>query len=57
MVVAAFTVARLDDKLNIEQLGYELFSLVEQFECRKLVPDRFFAKKSKNAWSIKTKTK
>lgn len=36
-VVAGFTVPRLSDDFNLEQLGHELFALVEQQGCRKLV--------------------
>lgn len=36
-IVAGFTVPRLSDDFNLEQLGHELFALVEQQGCRKLV--------------------
>lgn len=36
-VIASFTVPRLSDEYNLEQLGHELFALVEQYGCRKLV--------------------
>ena len=39
VIVAAFTVAHLDDDENIEQLGHEIFSLVDEVGCRKLVLD------------------
>ncbi len=35
--VVTFTVAYLDDEENIQQLGNELFTLVEQFGFRKLI--------------------
>ncbi|MGH7199472.1 MAG: STAS domain-containing protein [Planctomycetaceae bacterium] len=39
VVIAEFTQSRLSDDENIEQLGHELFSLIDQFGCRKLVLD------------------
>src|SRR5207249_2591595 len=36
-VVAGFNVPRLTEDFNLEQLGHELFALVEQYGCRKLV--------------------
>ncbi len=36
MVVVSFTVPQLNEEENIEQLGRELFALVEQFGCRKV---------------------
>ena len=38
-VIARFTRATLTDDENIEQLGRELFSLVDQFDRRKVVLD------------------
>ncbi len=35
--VATFQSQRLSDEVNVEQLGHELISLVEQFGCRKIV--------------------
>lgn len=37
VVVGKFSVPHLTDDQNIEMLGHELFALVEQFECRKIV--------------------
>ncbi len=37
IAVASFTVSRLDDEANIEELGQELFAIVDKFGCRKLV--------------------
>jgi anti-sigma B factor antagonist len=37
VTVARFTVPRLTEDVNLEQLGHELFTLVDQFDCRKLV--------------------
>ncbi len=37
IVVAAFTVSQLSDDQNIDQLGHELFALVDQYGCRKFV--------------------
>ena len=37
IVVASFTVSRLDDEANIEEVGQELFAIVDKFGCRKLV--------------------
>ena len=37
--IVGFTVSNLTDEENIEQLGRELFSLVDQTGCRKLVLD------------------
>ena len=36
-VVAAFDRPNLSEDENIEQLGHELFSLVDQYDCRKVV--------------------
>ena len=36
-VVASFDRPNLTEDENIEQLGHELFSLVDQFDCRKVV--------------------
>ncbi len=37
IVVAAFTVSQLSDDQNIDQLGHELFALVDQYGCRRFV--------------------
>lgn len=37
VVVGQFSVSRLSDDQNIEQLGHDLFALVEQFDKRKVV--------------------
>ncbi|MFM8288064.1 MAG: STAS domain-containing protein [Planctomycetaceae bacterium] len=37
--VARVRVARLTEDVNLEQFGHELFALVEQSSCRKLVVD------------------
>jgi anti-anti-sigma factor len=37
VTVARFTVPRLTEEVNLEQLGHELFALIDQFECRRLV--------------------
>lgn len=37
VTIARFVVPRLTDEENIEQLGHELFALVEQFDRRKIV--------------------
>ena len=37
LLIVTFTISYLDDEENIEQLGHELFALVEQFGCRKLI--------------------
>lgn len=37
VVVGQFSVSRLSDDQNIEQLGHDLFALVEQFDRRKVV--------------------
>lgn len=37
VVVGQFSVPRLSDDQNIEQLGQDLFALVEQFDKRKVV--------------------
>ena len=37
VVVAQFVLSHLSDEENVEQLGHELFTLVDHFECRKLV--------------------
>lgn len=37
LVIAEFTIPRLTEEFNLEQLGHELFALVEQYGCRKLV--------------------
>ncbi|MFM9963995.1 MAG: STAS domain-containing protein [Planctomycetaceae bacterium] len=39
VLVASFTMRMLNDEENIEQLGQELFSLVEQYNWLKLVLD------------------
>lgn len=39
VAIAAFTKSRLSEEENIEQLAHELFSLVEHFNCRKVVLD------------------
>lgn len=39
VLVAGFTMRMLNDEENIEQLGQELFSLVEQYNWLKLVLD------------------
>ena len=39
VIVATFTVTELNDDENLEQLGHELFVLIDQFGCRKLVVD------------------
>ena len=39
VVVAAFKLDRITEEDNIEQLGHELFSIVDQQDCRKLVID------------------
>jgi anti-sigma B factor antagonist len=39
VVVARFTRPNLSEEENVEQLGHELFSLVDQFDCRKVVLD------------------
>ena len=36
-IIANFTVPFLTEEVNLEQLGHELFALVEQFGCRQLV--------------------
>ncbi len=36
-LIVGFTVPRLSEDVNLEQLGHELFALVEQYGCRKLV--------------------
>ena len=37
VVVATFGMSQINDEANIEELGHELFALVDQFECRKVV--------------------
>lgn len=37
VTVARFTVPRLTEEVNLEQVGHELFALIEQLDCRKLV--------------------
>ena len=37
VTVVAFTSSHLTDEENIEQLGHEMFALVEQFNCRRVV--------------------
>ena len=39
LVVARIRVATLTEDMNLEQFGHELFALVEQMGCRKLVVD------------------
>ena len=39
VAIARFTLAQLNDEENIEQVGHELFALVDQFGCRKIVMD------------------
>lgn len=36
-VVARFTRSHLSEEDNIEQMGHELVSLIEQYQCRRLV--------------------
>lgn len=35
--IVQFVLSQLRDDENIEQMGYELFALVEQYGCRKIV--------------------
>ncbi len=37
VVVVTFSMSHISDEDNIEDLGHELFGLVEQFNCRKVV--------------------
>lgn len=37
--IVSFTLERITEDENIEQLGHELFSLVDQYGCRKIVLD------------------
>lgn len=37
LVIASVRVATLTEDMNLEQFGHELFALVEQLGCRKLV--------------------
>lgn len=37
VVVATFGMSQINDETNIEELGHELFALVDQFDCRKVV--------------------
>ncbi|RPI82322.1 MAG: anti-sigma factor antagonist [Planctomycetaceae bacterium] len=37
LVIAAIRVSTLTEDMNLEQFGHELFALVEQLGCRKLV--------------------
>jgi anti-sigma B factor antagonist len=39
VMVACVTVPQLTEEENIEQMGQEFFSLVGQYECRRLVVD------------------
>ena len=39
VVIATFTVEHLSDEENVEQLGHELFTLVDQFGYQRLVLD------------------
>lgn len=39
VVVAAFAVSQLTDDENVEVLGRELFCLVDQYECERIVLD------------------
>jgi len=39
VIVATFTISELNDDANLEQLGHELFVLIDQFGCRKLIVD------------------
>ena len=39
VVIACVTVPQLTEEENIEQMGQEFFSLVGQYECRRLVVD------------------
>jgi anti-sigma B factor antagonist len=39
VTVAAFKLDRITEEDNIEQLGHELFSIVDQLGCRKLAMD------------------
>jgi anti-sigma B factor antagonist len=36
-VIATVAVSLLTEDINLEQLGHELFAIVEQFGCRKMV--------------------
>jgi anti-sigma B factor antagonist len=37
VTIVGFTLSSLTEESNIDQVGQELFSLVEQFDCRSLV--------------------
>jgi len=37
ILIVSFTLSMLTDDENIEQLGHELFMLVEHFGCRKMI--------------------
>ncbi len=37
VTIVGFTLSSLTEESNIDQVGQELFSLVEQFDCRRLV--------------------
>ena len=37
VLIVSFTLSMLTDDENIEQLGHELFMLVEHFGCRKMI--------------------
>jgi anti-anti-sigma factor len=37
VVVATFGMTQINDEANIEELGHELFALVDQYDCRKVV--------------------
>ena len=39
VIIATFTITELNDDANLEQLGHELFVLIDQFGCRKLIVD------------------
>lgn len=39
VAIARFTLAQLNDEENIELVGHELFALVDQCDCRKIVMD------------------
>ncbi len=37
VVIVTFSMTHISDEDNIEDLGHELFGLVEQFDCRKVL--------------------
>jgi anti-sigma B factor antagonist len=37
VTVVGFTLSSLTEEANIDQVGHELFALIEQYDCRKLV--------------------